>query len=190
MQNRDLSFLAAAGVITLAAAPVQVTVAAEYLSVEAAQHAAFTQADRFEEVILALRPDQKHTVAQLAGPQPPHRSLRAWRAMRGSEVVGHVFVDEVLGRQDMITYAIGIDPTGSLGTLEVLAYRESHGAEIRSEAWRRQFEGRKGLEQVRLRADIKNISGATLSSEHVTQGVHWLIAVWQVSLRGDLGPAS
>ncbi len=183
MRNRDLSFLAAMSVVTLAAAPVQITVAAEYLSIDAAQRALFPQAERFDEVILVLSPDQKRKVAELAGPQPPHRSLRAWRAMRGGELVGHVFVDEVVGRQDMITYAIGIEPDGRLGTLEVLAYRESHGGEIRSAAWRRQFDGRRGLEQVRFNADIKNIAGATLSCEHVTQGVHWLVALWQVTLR-------
>jgi len=34
-----------------------------------------------------------------------------------------------------------------------------------------------------LRADIKSIAGATLSCEHVTQGVRWLVALWNVALR-------
>jgi Na+-translocating ferredoxin:NAD+ oxidoreductase RnfG subunit len=178
-----IPFLAASGLAALVLPPAPVAIAADYLSVEAAQRSFFAQADRFDEVVLALNADQKQTVSQLAGPQPPHRSLRAWKAMRGNEVLGYVFVDEVLGRQDMITYAIGIDPAGRLSALEVLSYRESHGGEIRSDAWRRQFEGRHALEQVRFNADIKNIAGATLSCEHVTQGVHWLLALWQVSLR-------
>ncbi len=182
MTDRQLGFLAAASVLTLAAAPVHVTVAAEYLTVEAAQRVLFPQAERFDEVVPVLSPEQKQKVMELAGPQPPHRSLRVWKAMRGGELLGHVFVDEVVGRQDLITYAIGIDPSGTLGTLEVLAYRESHGGEIRGAAWRHQFEGRHGLEQVRFNADIKNIAGATLSCQHVTQGVHWLMALWQVSL--------
>ena len=62
-------------------APVQVVVATEYLSVEAAQKALFPQADRFNEVILSLSAAQRDRVAALAGAQPPHRSLRAWRAL-------------------------------------------------------------------------------------------------------------
>ena len=81
-----------------------------------------------------------------------------------------------------VQHAAGIDATGHLGPLEVLAYRESHGGEIRNEAWRRQFAGREGLGQLRVRADIKNIAGATLSCEHVTEGVRWLVALWQVAL--------
>jgi Na+-translocating ferredoxin:NAD+ oxidoreductase RnfG subunit len=98
-------------------------------------------------------------------------------------LLGHVFVDEVIGRQSLITYAVGIDANGALLNLEILAYRESHGGEIRNPAWRAQFDHRESLEQLRFRTDIKNISGATLSSEHVTQGVRWLLALWQSALR-------
>lgn len=177
--------LLATGIAALLAPPAQVAIAADYLSVEAAQRGQFPQAERFDEVVLALNPTQKATVSDLAGPQPPHRSLRAWKAMRGTELLGYVFVDEVLGRQDMITYAVGIDHSGRMGALEVLSYRESHGGEIRGTAWRNQFDGREGLEHLRFGADIKNIAGATLSCEHVTQGVRWVAALWQVTLRGS-----
>jgi len=183
-----IPFLAASGLAALAIPPAQVAIAADYLSVDAAQRGFFAQADRFDEVVLALNPDQKQTVTQLAGPQPPHRSLRAWKAMRGNDVLGYVFVDEVLGRQDMITYGIGIDAAGKMSAIEVLSYRESHGSEIRGTAWRRQFDGRQGLEHLRFGTDIKNIAGATLSCEHVTQGVRWITALWQTTLRS--GPVA
>ena len=178
-----ISFLAASGLAALVIPPAQVAIAADYMSVAAAQRGLFAQADRFDEVVLALNPEQKQAVTQLAGPQPPHRSLRSWRAMRGNDVLGYVFVDEVLGRQDMITYAVGIDTTGKSSAIEVLSYRESHGGEIRGTAWRNQFDGRQGLEHLRFGTDIKNIAGATLSCEHVTQGVRWVTALWQVTLR-------
>ena len=164
-------------------APVQVVVAAEYLSVEGAQKALFPQADRFNEVILSLSAGQRERVAALAGSQPPHRSLRAWRALKGDEPLGFVFVDEVIGKEDFITYALGIDAHGRLAPPEVLAYRESHGGEIRNAAWRQQFAGREGLGQLRVQTDIKNIAGATLSCQHVTEGVRWLVALWQVALQ-------
>lgn len=173
--------LAASGLTLIAAAPVSTVVAAEYLSLEAAQKSLYPRADRFIEVALSLTPAQRARVAELAGPQPPHRSLRAWKAMQGAALLGYVFVDEVIGREQFITYAIGIDTAGKLGTLEVMAYRESHGEEIRAGAWRHQFDGRRGLDELRYGTDIKNIAGATLSCEHVTQGVRWVDALWQVS---------
>jgi FMN-binding domain len=178
---RPLGWLAAVAALT--SAPVPVVVAAEYLSIEAAQRVLFPHADHFIEVVLTLSPAQHQQVSALAGPQPPHRSLRAWRAMQGDAPLGYVLVDEVIGKEDFITYAAGIDADGRLGALEVLAYRESHGGEIRTEAWRRQFAGRAGLGQLRVQTDIKNIAGATLSCEHVTEGVRWLMALWQVALK-------
>jgi Na+-translocating ferredoxin:NAD+ oxidoreductase RnfG subunit len=163
--------------------PVPIVVAADYLSVDAAQRTIFPQADAFQEVLLPQTPEQMQAVAARAGPQPPHGVVRIWTATRGGVLLGHVFVDEVIGRQSLITYAIGIDANGALLNLEILAYRESHGGEIRNAAWRAQFDHRESLEQLRFRTDIKNISGATLSSEHVTQGVRWLLALWQSALR-------
>ncbi len=179
----------AAGLAALAAGvPVQVAVATEYLSVDMAQKALFPQADRFSEVVLAISGVQRDRIAALAGPQPPHRSLRAWRALKGDQLLGVVFVDEVIGKEDFITYAVAIDTHGRLSAPEVLAYRESHGGEIRSDAWRGQFAGRQGLDQLRVQTDIKNIAGATLSCQHVTEGVRWVRALWQVALQPAAAP--
>jgi len=172
-----------AALTAFGAAMPAIVVAADYLSVGDAQRALFPQADAFREVALSLSPAQHAQVTALAGPQPPHRSLRAFRALKGKELLGYVFVDEVIGKEDFITYAAAIDGAGRLGPLEVLSYRESHGGEIRNDSWRRQFAGRAELSQLQVQTDIKNIAGATLSCEHVTQGVRWLVALWQVALR-------
>ena len=177
-----LGWTAALGALA-SAAPVQVVVATEYLSIEGAQKGLFPQADHFKEMVLSLSAEQREKVAALAGSQPPHRSLRAWRALKGDERLGVLFVDEVIGKEDFITYAVGIDAHGRLTAPEVLAYRESHGGEIRNAAWRQQFAGREGLGQLRVQTDIKNIAGATLSCQHVTEGVRWLMALWQVALQ-------
>ena len=163
--------------------PAPVVVAADYLTVDAARTSIFPQADGFQEVLLPRTPEQMQALLARAGPQPAHGRVRIWTATRGGMLLGHVFVDEVIGRQSLITYAVGIDTHGALGTLEILSYRESHGGEIRNGAWRGQFAHRDALEQLRFRTDIKNISGATLSSEHVTQGVRWLLALWQSARR-------
>lgn len=183
MSDRGLSWLAPGALVALSFAPV-VVVATDYQSVEEAQKALFPQADQFTEVTLALTDAQRQKVAALAGEQPPHRSLHIWTASRAGALLGHFFVDEVIGKQDFITYAAGIDTQGKLGTLEVLSYREGHGGEVRNLAWRQQFAGRKGEEQLKPRTDIKNIAGATLSCEHLTQGMRWLTGLWEVALKG------
>ena len=174
-------WMGALGVLA-AGAPVQVVVATEYLSIEAVQKALFPRADRFGEVVLSLSPAQRERVAALAGPQPPHRSLRAFRAFHGDQPLGFVFVDEVIGKEDFISYAVAIDASGHLSAPEVLAYRESHGGEIRTAAWRQQFAGRQGLDQLRVQTDIKNIAGATLSCQHVTDGIRRLLSTYAIAI--------
>jgi len=175
------------GLMLAALLPVPAVIAADYLSVDAAQKAIFPDADAFQEVLLPQTPQQLQALSGRAGPQPPHGVIRIWSATRAGVPLGHVFLDEVIGRQSLITYAVGIDTAGSLRNLEILSYRESHGSEIRNSAWRGQFDRRDSLDQLRFRTDIKNISGATLSSEHVTQGVRWLLALWQSALRPASG---
>jgi Na+-translocating ferredoxin:NAD+ oxidoreductase RnfG subunit len=164
--------------------PVPIVVAADYLTVEEAQKAVYPDADSFQEIVVSQQtPEQLQAMLAQAGPQPPHGTIRIWRATKNGTLIGHVFVDEVVGKQNLITYAVGVDPDGSLRNLQIMAYRESHGSEVRNPSWRAQFDRRRSLDELRFRTDIKNISGATLSSEHVTQGVRWLLALWQAALR-------
>ncbi|MDP8986427.1 MAG: FMN-binding protein [Pseudomonadota bacterium] len=181
----DLRYLVpGAFLASLATTPV---VAADYLSLDAAQRTIYPEADAFQDVVLRQSPEQLQAMLVRAGPQPRHGTIRIWRATRNGVLLGHLFVDEVIGRQSLITYAVGIDADGSIRDLEIMTYRESHGGEIRNPAWRAQFARRSELDQLRFRTDIKNVSGATLSSEHVTQGVRWLVALWQAALRSPGG---
>jgi hypothetical protein len=179
METRHL----APGLLLAYLLPVPVVVAADYLDIDTAQRAIYPQAETFQEIVLQQSPAQLQAILAQAGAQPPHGTIRIWRASSQGVLLGHVFVDEVIGRQSLITYALGIDADGNIRDLEIMSYRESHGSEVRNPAWRAQFAKRNTLDQLRFRTDIKNISGATLSSEHVTQGVRWLVALWQAAIK-------
>jgi hypothetical protein len=90
-----------------------------------------------------------------------------WRTSSG----GYFVVERVVGKHEYITVAIGINSSGTLKQIEIMDYRESYGHEVRDPSWRAQFVGKSAGSPLQLGADIKNISGATLSSKHVTDGV-------------------
>jgi hypothetical protein len=171
----------------LASAPA--VVAADYLSLAGAQRAIFPEALGFEPLALQPNDAQRQAIAALAGAQPPRGRLAAWRVRGSAGELGYFFTDEVVGRQDFIDYALGINPDGTLRTPEIMSYRESHGGEIRNSAWRAQFAHRRNGATLRPVIDIRNIAGATLSCEHVTAGVRYLSALWQVLLRDGAGTA-
>lgn len=90
-----------------------------------------------------------------------------WRTSNG----GYFVVERVVGKHEYITVAIGINPNGTVKQIEIMDYRESYGYEVRDASWRAQFVGKSASSALQLGADIKNISGATLSSKHITDGV-------------------
>src|SRR5512142_639137 len=104
---------------------------------------------------------------------------QVWRASGA----GWFIVDNVLGKHELITYAVGLDPQGRVRGVEILAYRESHGGEIRDPGWRLQFSGKTARDPLQLDRDIRNISGATLSCRHVTDGVKRILALYERDLR-------
>ena len=160
----------------LAAAPVaQVAFAAQYMSIEQAQRAAFPAADSFAPIPAAI------DAAALGA--PVGWSPKIWRASAGARNLGWLLVDQVIGKSELITYSLALDAGGAVISVEVLDYRESHGGEIRLAGWRKQFVGKTAADPVELNSDIKNISGATLSSRHVTDGVRRLLKLYDVSLR-------
>lgn len=118
--------------------------ATTYFSVEQAQHAIF--------------PGASFTSTG----QP-----NAWRTSGG----GYFVVERVVGKHEYITIAIGINPNGTVKQIEIMDYRESYGYEVRDASWRAQFVGKSASSPLQLGEDIKNISGATLSSKHVADGV-------------------
>ena len=92
-------------------------------------------------------------------------------------------LDDVIGKFELISYAVALNPDASVRQIEILSYRESHGFEIRSPAWRRQFAGKTAQAGLAIGEGIANISGATLSCAHVTEGVRRIAAIAQVVLK-------
>jgi Na+-translocating ferredoxin:NAD+ oxidoreductase RnfG subunit len=161
-------------IAALVAAPA--VYAAQYLSVEQALRTAFPAATNFVAVPITLDAAVRARLSEVARP-PGARDPRVWKAMSGGRLLGTVFVDAVIGKQEYIDYALALDDAGRVLRLDVLEYRETHGWEIRNERWRSQFVGKSTAQPIELNNDIANISGATLSCRHVTDGVRRLLAL-------------
>jgi Na+-translocating ferredoxin:NAD+ oxidoreductase RnfG subunit len=153
-----MRWTAPAAVMLAIATPAQ---AVQYLSVEQAQKLAF--------------PSATHFTAAEGG--------RAWRAEAGGKLLGLFVVDHVIGKHLYIDYAVALDPGGRVHRVDILAYRESYGGEVRSPSWLAQFVGKTGGSALKVGGDIRNISGATLSSLHVTEGVKRIVSAYASRVR-------
>jgi hypothetical protein len=145
--------------------------AVTYLTAAQAQEELFP-GEALEAVEIKLNSAQRKSIQQISGVRVSDREFTAWRTTEGRWFL----IDQVLGKHEFITYAVALTPTGDVSGLEILDYRETYGGEIRNEKWRAQFEGKTLAAPLKLDNDIKNISGATLSCRHVTDGVKRLLA--------------
>ena len=155
--------------------------ATDYLTFTQAQRVMYPDATQFRPLPLSLSTDQMRQVETLA--DLPARSVQ-WRvstAWQGEKLLGYIVQDDVIGKYELISYAVALQPDATVKQIEILAYRESHGFEIRNAAWRKQFVGKSAQEGLAVGSGIANISGATLSTTHVTDGVRRIAAVIQVT---------
>jgi FMN-binding domain len=129
--------------------------AVQYLTIEAAQKLAFPAAGRFVE-----------------------NGGLTWKAQAGDRLLGLFVVDHVIGKHLYIDYAVALDTSGRVMRVEILQYRESYGGEVREPGWLAQFVGKTSSSSLKVGSDIRNISGATLSSLHVTEGVKRILATY------------
>ncbi len=162
---------------------VQPCYAVQYLSVEQAQAAIFAEATQFVPAPVTLTREQISAIEAASGVRVRVPEQRVWQARAGGELLGWFIVDEVIGKHELITYAVGLKPDGSVRQIEVMHYREAYGYEIRNPAWRRQFAGKRPGDPLTLDQDIKNITGATLSCRHITEGVKRLLALHRTALQ-------
>lgn len=147
-----LRWAAPAAAIVSIASPAY---AVQYLSVAQAQKQAFPSATNF---------------VAMDG--------RAWKAQAGGRVLGVFVVDHVIGKHLYIDYSVALDASGRIQRVDILQYRESYGGEVRDGSWLGQFIGKTSGSALRVGNDVRNISGATLSSHHVTEGVKRIVTLY------------
>lgn len=152
--------------------------AVRYLTVEQAQQAIFP-AKSFTASPVKLTTVQRKAIAQASGVRVLREEQQVWKVTGG----GWLIVDEVVGKHEFITYAVGLNADGSVRQIEIMEYRETYGDQIRDQNWRAQFAGKTSKSPLKLDQDIKNISGATLSCRHVTDGVKRLLAFYEIVLK-------
>ena len=164
-------------------APLAIVVPAHtvvYMSVEQAQAMMFPGAT-FTPAFKSLTREQAAAIEKASGVAVHSRDVRVWRVSTG----GWFIADQVVGKHEYIPFALGLDADGTVRAVEILEYREGYGDQVRNRAWRSQFTGKMHGAALTLTKDIQNISGATLSSRHITDGIKRLLATYAIAIAQD-----
>ena len=168
-------------VAIFAAAPQ--CMAAKYMNVEQARALIFPSADEYIAKPVQLTAAQMQEIDKLSGVPGRTAQVYVWQAMSKGKMIGWFFVDQVIGKHELITYAVGVNADGSLRQVQIIEYLEAYGYQVRDLRWRDQFVGKTADSPLQVGVDIGNISGATMSVRHVTDGIKRLLFLHQTVLR-------
>ncbi len=159
--------------------PASESMAKVYLTREQALKTALAEAGTVTEDSIRITSSLAKQIKEKGGGTPSFSSKTIYIGKRGEEVLGYAIIDNVKGKSRPITYMVLISPEGKIKRVEILAYRESHGGEIRYPSFLKQFIGKTISDPIRAKQDIRNISGATISCRSIADGVRTLLALWE-----------
>ena len=182
MMNTSPAWLLVPAILAPAAV-VSPAYAVQYLSADAAQKLLFPEATQFVSHLVRLDETQKRIVEQAAKVRMRYPEQPVWQVLANGQPAGWFVLDEVYGKHEFITYAVALDASGAVRGIEILDYRETHGSQITHAKWRAQFNGARHGAALKLDEDIQNISGATLSCKHISEGVRRVLALHAVALK-------
>ncbi|HET8730593.1 MAG TPA: FMN-binding protein [Moraxellaceae bacterium] len=128
--------------------------------------------------MLWLTPAVKQRVVAILGHDYPGLRVKYWRKGERTAWV----LDEV-GKEQPITMGVVVEQ-GQILNVEVLAYRESRGGEVRQGFFRQQFMHARLAPGDRLSQPIDGITGATLSVGAMTRVARVALALHDVAVGG------
>ena len=143
-----------------------VAYARTFMSIQDAQKLMFGTT-KLTKVPVTFTDAQLEVIRDRSGVREPEKGDQIWHAANG----GWFMIQQVVGKHEMITYAIGLNPDGSVKHIEILEYVESYGYEVAEQSWLKQFYGKTVANTFKLGKDVDSISGATLSCKHLADGV-------------------
>ncbi len=165
--------------VPLAVVAAQPAMAVTLMSVEQAQTQLFPGA-AFTQSFTRMSEEQYLAIEDQSQIKFWNHDIKAWKVSTG----GWFILDRVLARDDYITYALGIDQAGSIVGIEILDCTPHYN--VANAAWLGQFRGRRHDSPTFI-ADIKVLSGATLSSRAVEEGVRRLMSTYEIVLTPKTG---
>jgi len=96
----------------------------------------------------------------------------------GDEITGYAVRDAVNGKWGPIYYMMAISPKGKIDDVLVLEYQEKRGRPVAKRRFLKQFRGKSIHNKIKLMSDIRGVTGASISSGGMANGIRKMIYVF------------
>ena len=147
---------------------------AHLISIDKALKKIYRKATRFESAPVRFSPEQMNELRETARihfGQAHSPDLVRHTAYQDGAPVGVAFEDTVVGKWGPIHYVVALDMAGKVRQVMVLDYYEIRGKSAAKRRFLKQYRGKGVGDPIRLRKDIDGVSGATITSRSLTDGV-------------------
>lgn len=157
--------------------------AEELIKVDSALKKMFPRVGHFDRQVVSLSEEQIHMVeeaARLTFAGKHSDQVIVHIAREQNIVVGYAFEDTVIGKWGPIHYLVGLDANGVVSRIIILDYQEIRGRPIAKPRFLRQYQGKTIKDILQLHKDIDGITGATISSGSLTEGVRKILHIFEL----------
>ncbi len=100
-------------------------------------------------------------------------------ASKNGERAAVAIIREEPGKWGPVEFIVALDLKGTVTRVEVMSYKERRGRPIARRSFMKQFEGKTSEDPLKVRKDIRGISGATISSRSACFAVKKAIVLYE-----------
>jgi Na+-translocating ferredoxin:NAD+ oxidoreductase RnfG subunit len=157
------------------------------ITVDQALKTFFPKADEIQKEIITLTPEQKQRIETEAGVtlDPDFdQKFYFYAGKQDGKITGYAAANAVNGKWGPIYYMIQISPQGEIQDAMVLAYEEKRGRPVAKNRFLKQFFGKTKNNSLTLMKDIRGVTGATISSRGMTNGIRKLLHIFEMVYGG------
>lgn len=148
---------------------------------------AFPGADNIEKTEIFLTEEQVREIESLSQSELDTRLYIVYVGKSGEDVLGYAIIDTHTLRTKTETVMFVVNTDGTLRKAEILAFFEPPEY-MPGDNWIALFSGKGALDSLKLGKDIPNITGATITSNSLTQAIRQILAVVKIALINDNAP--
>ena len=141
-----------------------------YLTEEQAVHLIFPISEKVVKETQVLSDDQLEKVERGLRFRLSSRTVTVYRGESSGETDGYAMIANEIGKDQFITFIVGIRPDFKVQRVALMVFRENRGWEVDDARFTGQFQGKSGKDRLLIGSDIEGVTGATLSSRAFCRG--------------------
>ena len=132
-----------------------------------------------------LPKDVKKTIQNTVKQKFFRDEVNLWTITNKDSLKYYAILDNVIGKTMPITFLCIFNQSAKVEHSSIIKYREPYGGEVGNKKWLNQFIEYNDSSPYKVGGDISGISGATLSVNSITKGIHKLSILIHEIIKDD-----